>query len=295
MTEPDDDRLTVPRTHKLYINGQFPRSESGRSYQPPVSGTVNVCLASRKDLRDAVVAARGAFAGWSARAAFNRGQILYRIAEIMEGRSDQFRAELVRQDCGDRAAADEVRSAIDAMIYFAGWCDKFQQVFSSVNPVSSSHFCFSILEPMGVVAIVAGPARPLLGLVSLVAPTIASGNTCVVLAPRERPLSAITWAECLHASDVPSGVINILTGDAAELAPHIAGHMDINAIALESEDSGFLKMMAEKSAGNLKRLRHYCGGFTVEDRETPALIEDFCEVKTTWHPIEQIGATGSGY
>ena len=209
MTESNEnsgksDRLEVLKTYKMYIDGKFPRTESARYYQPVVNGTSlgNVCLASRKDVRNSVVAARSAQAGWARRTAYNRAQILYRIAEMLEGRSQQFLDELIRQGMAADSAETQITQSIDRLIYYAGWCDKYQQVFSSVNPVASSHFNFSTLEPVGVVFAVASRDCPLLGLISLIAPVIASGNTCVVLASENSPLSAITFAEVLATSDV---------------------------------------------------------------------------------------------
>src|SRR5688572_26265148 len=225
-------RLEVLKTYKIYIGGQFPRTESGR-YYVPVNGDgkklANVCLSSRKDFRDAVVSARGAFSGWSGRAAFNRGQILYRMAEMLEGRKAQFVEELMLQDKSRPNAEKEVNLAIDRLIYYAGWCDKYQQIFSSVNPVASSHFNFSVPEPTGVVSIIAPQGDSLLGLVSVVAPVITGGNTCIVLASETKPLCAVTFAEVLNASDLPAGVVNILTGKPSELASWFVDHMDVNA------------------------------------------------------------------
>ena len=215
-----NNRLEILKTYKIYINGQFPRTESGRTYvatNAKGDTLANVCLSSRKDFRDAVVAARGAFGSWSARAAFNRGQILYRIAEMLEGRKAQFIEELMLQGSSLKAATAEVEQSIDRLIYYSGWCDKYQQVFSSVNPVASSHFNFSVLEPMGVVAVIAPQQSSLIGLVSVVAPIIAGGNTCVVLASESKPLCAVTFAEVLNSSDLSGGVVNILTGKSKEL------------------------------------------------------------------------------
>ncbi len=226
------ERVKVLKTYKIFIGGQFPRTESGRYYSLALSNgdTVNVCLSSRKDFRNAVVAAREAQEKWAARAAMNRSQILYRIAEMLETRSAQFVAELT--DMGQSAiqAKKEVEAAIDRMIYYAGWCDKYNQVFSSVNPVASSHFNFSSTEPMGVVGVIAPEKSALLGLVSVVAPVIASGNTCVVLASNSLPLCAITFAEVLATSDLPAGVVNILTGERKELSSHFSTHMDVNSL-----------------------------------------------------------------
>ncbi len=293
----DSSRLPVQKTCKLYIAGQFPRSESGRYYTPVANdhSLGNICLASRKDFRDAVVAARSVQSGWAGRSAYNRSQILYRIAEMLEGRRAQFIDELKWQSFADKRAKTEVDLSIDRLIYYAGWCDKFQQVFGCVNPVATSHFNFSILEPTGVVAIIASQTSPLLGLISLIGPVIASGNTCIALASRDKPLSAVALGEVLHSSDVPGGVVNLLTGDPAELHSHFATHMDVNAVALDSNDVTMIKSMQELSAGNVKRFRNYQCDWTKPENQNPYLIEAFCEVKTTWHPIEKIGTSGSGY
>ncbi|MGI9517193.1 MAG: aldehyde dehydrogenase family protein [Pirellulaceae bacterium] len=290
-------RLPVQKTYKLYVGGKFPRTESGRYYNPEVKGKPlgNISQASRKDVRDAVVAARAAQSGWAGRTAYNRGQILYRIGEMLEGRAEQFVAELELQGLTHKQAQAEIIASIDRLIYYAGWCDKYQQIFSSVNPVASSHFNFSLLEPTGVVFVVASESSPLLGLVSLVAPVVAGGNSCIVLASESKPLSAITFGEVLHSSDVPGGVVNILTGNKDELAEHVARHLDINSVAYDGDDSGFLKSLQEDSVSNVKRVRHYHRDWKRDDSASPYLINDFCEIKTTWHPIEQIGASGSGY
>lgn len=293
----DNARLPVLKTFKLYIGGKFPRTESGRFYEPEVKGKAlgSICLSSRKDMRNAVVAAREAQNGWGSRTAYNRGQILYRIGEMLEGRKTQFIEELQTQGLTTRQATAEVETSIDRLIYYAGWCDKYQQIFSCVNPVASSHFNFSILEPTGVVFIVASESSPLLGLVSLIAPIIASGNTCIVLGSKTKPLSAITFCEVLQTSDVPGGVVNMLTGDVNELAEHFSGHLDINAIAFDREDPERLKAIQENAVNNVKRVKQYACDWSKDDSANPYLIEAFCEVKTTWHPIEQIGASGSGY
>lgn len=292
-------RLEVLKTYKIYIGGQFPRTESGRYYTPEnKSGKklANVCLCSRKDLRDAVVAARSAYGSWSNRAAFNRGQILYRMAEMLEGRKAQFVEELVMQDSAKAAAEKEVNLAIDRLIYYAGWCDKYQQLFSTVNPVGSPHFNFSVPEPMGIAGIIAPQDSSLLGIVSVIAPVITGGNTCVVLGSQEKPLCAITLAEVLHASDLPGGVVNILTGKPEELNPWFAGHMDINAVISCDENPEVQKLIREKSVANLKRVffydkRNWTGG----EGESPYLILDTQEIKTTWHPVENIAGAGGGY
>src|SRR5687767_667073 len=253
-------RLEVLKTYKIYIGGQFPRTESGRYYVPTNAAgkkLANVCLSSRKDFRDAVVAARSAYGSWSTRAAFNRGQILYRMAEMLEGRKAQFIEELIQQDSSRGKAEKAVNLAIDRLIYYAGWCDKYQQLFSAVNPVASSHFNFSVPEPTGVVSIIAPQTDSLLGLVSAVAPVIAGGNTCVVLASESKPLCSVTFAEVLNSSDLPGGVVNILTGKINELASWFADHMDVNATIYCEKDSTIQKMMREKSALNLKRIVFY--------------------------------------
>lgn len=292
-------RLEVLKTYKIYIGGQFPRTESGRYYIPTNSKgdkLANVCLSSRKDFRNAVVAARGALGGWAGRAAFNRGQILYRMAEMLEGRKAQFIEELTRQDATAEAAENEVNLSIDRLIYYAGWCDKFQQLFSAVNPVASSHFNFSVPEPMGVVSIIAPQNDSLLGLVSVIAPVIAGGNTCVVLASENKPLCAVTFAEVLHSSDLPGGVVNILTGKSAELASWFADHMDVNATIYCENDSDMQKMLREKSAINLKRVFFYDQiDWLSNTGESPYFILDTQEIKTTWHPVENIAGSGGGY
>jgi len=292
-------RLEVLKTYKIYIGGQFPRTESGRYYQPENAAgkkLANVCLSSRKDFRDAVVAARGAFGGWSSRAAFNRSQILYRMAEMLEGRKAQFIEELVQQDATKAKAEKEVNLAIDRLIYYAGWCDKFQQLFSAVNPVASSHFNFSVPEPTGVVAVIAPQGDSLLGLVSVIAPVIAGGNTCVVLASETKPLCAVTFAEVLNSSDLPGGVVNILTGKPAELTSWFVDHMDVNATLYCENDSDTQKMIREKSASNLKRVSFYDKiNWYSEEGESPYFIMDTQEIKTTWHPVENIAGAGGSY
>ena len=292
-------RLEVLKTYKIYIGGQFPRTESGRFYIPKNKGgqaLANVCLSSRKDFREAVVAARGAFGGWSAKAAFNRGQILYRIAEMLQGRKAQFIDELMKQDSTAKQAEEEVNTCIDRLIYYAGWCDKFQQVFGAVNPVASSHFNFSVPEPTGVVAIIAPQQTSLLGLVSVIAPIIAGGNTCVVLASETKPLCAVTFAEVLNSSDVSGGVVNILTGKPSELVKYFADHMDVNAIIYCENDVETKKLIQEKASLNVKRVVLYDKvKWNTDEAETPYFIMDTQEIKTTWHPIENIGGAKAGY
>ncbi len=285
-------RLAVAKTYKLYIGGKFPRTESGRYYKLFTGGAdsgevlANVCLGSRKDFRNAVVAARAAQPGWASAPAFLKSQILYRVAEMLEGRSSQFAAELVSMGLEPDAARQEVTAAIDRLVYFAGWADKYQQVFSAVNPVASSHFNFSVLEPTGVVAIVAPETSPLAGLVSVLAPAILGGNTVVVLASHRNPLSAITLAEVLHTSDVPAGVVNLITGDKPELLPHAASHMDVNAVVYADDDPKPLVALREAAAENLKRIAvRKNTDWVSASAADPYAILDTQEVKTTWHPI----------
>lgn len=293
------NRLEILKTYKIYIGGQFPRTESGRYYTPKnKSGQAlaNVCLSSRKDFREAVVSARNAFGSWSAKAAFNRGQILYRIAEMLEGRKAQFIEELIKQDATVKQAEEEVNTCIDRLIYYAGWCDKFQQVFGAVNPVASSHFNFSVPEPTGVVAIVAPQQTSLLGLVSAIAPVIAGGNTCIILASETKPLCAVTFAEVLNSSDVSGGVVNILTGKPSELVKYFADHMDVNSIIYCENDVETKKLIKEKAALNVKRVVLYDKvKWNTDEAETPYFIMDTQEIKTTWHPIENIGGAKAGY
>jgi len=290
-------RIEVLKTYKIYIGGKFPRTESGRYYQPDAKNPIgNICLSSRKDVRNAVKAARSAQGAWANRSAYNRSQILYRIAEMLEGRKAQFIDELQTQGATKAAATKEVEQSVDRLIYFAGWCDKYNQVFSSVNPVASSHFNFSTCEPMGVVNALAPQKSGLLGLVSVVAPIIAGGNTCVVLASEKLPLSAITFEEVLATSDVPGGVVNILTGYKTELLNHLASHKDVNAIIYCGNDAKDIEMVRTTSVDNLKRVVvKEDESLKDEQWETPYLISDFQETKTTWHPVEQIAGAGSGY
>lgn len=291
-------RLEVLKTYKIYIGGQFPRTESGRYYSPldkKGKPLANMCLSSRKDVRNAVVAARKAFGSWSERSAFNRSQICYRIAEMLEGRRDQFIAELVAQGSSAAKAAQEVDLTVDRIVYFAGWCDKYQQVFSSVNPVASSHFNFSAYEPMGVIGMIAPQNSSLIGLVSLILPAIAGGNTCVVLASEQLPLCAVTFAEVLATSDLPGGVVNILTGKESELLDQFGSHMDINAVVYASDKKEHLTKLEIAATDNVKRVRYYNTDFFSGKAENPYMITDLQEVKTTWHPIEHVGGATSSY
>ena len=278
-------RLAVPKTYKLYIGGKFPRSESGRTYEvlsKKGAFLANAALASRKDARDAVVAARAAFGGWSSATAYNRGQVLYRIAELLEGRRDQFVDELVSAEGLSRTAAvKQVDTAIDAWVWYAGWADKYVQVAGNGNAVSGPYFNLSTPEPTGVVAIVAPQSGgSLLGLVSVVAPAIVSGNAVVVVAQQSAPLSAISLSEVLATSDVPGGVVNILTGSPAEIAPWLAGHADVNAIDLAGAGDLEWVDMQITAADTLKRVIAPEVG-----APAPSLhrIVALTETKTVWH------------
>jgi len=278
-------RLKVAKTYKIYIGGQFPRTESGRYYDLKLSNgkVANMCLGSRKDVRNAIQVARNAQHGWAGKTAYNKSQILYRMGEMLESRAAQFVEELILTGSNANEAKREVEQAIDCLIYYAGWCDKYQQVFSSVNPVTSSHFNFSQIEPTGVVTMVVDETSALLGLVNAIAPVIASGNTCVVLASNQKPLAAVSFAEVLNSSDLPGGVVNIITGTRKELLSHLASHMDVNAIYLNTQDVDEIKSVQTLCALNVKRC--------IVDQtaqwpdENPHRIIDFAEVKTTWHPV----------
>jgi acyl-CoA reductase-like NAD-dependent aldehyde dehydrogenase len=291
-------RLDVRKTYKLYIGGEFPRSESGRSYVvEDAKGrfAANAALASRKDARDAVVAARKAFAGWSGRTAYNRGQVVYRVAEVLEGRRDQFAEEVQRgEGVGKRPAEAIVETSIDRLVWYAGWADKLAQVFGSTNPVAGPYFDFSIPEPTGVVAALAPQESSLLGLVSVVAPIIVTGNTCVVTASYRRPLPAVSFAEVLATSDVPGGVVNILTGQLSDTVPTLASHMDVNGLDLTGAAGGAADApnavqaadLEYAAAENLKRV------LRAPDREPDWTADPgtfrlttFLETKTVWHPV----------
>jgi acyl-CoA reductase-like NAD-dependent aldehyde dehydrogenase len=290
-------RLEILKTYKMYIGGQFPRSESGRYYKLlSKSGTLlaNVCLASKKDVKNAVTAAFKAKTSWSERSAFNRSQILYRIAEVLESRKLQFVEELMKEGVSAENAETEVSIAIDRIVYYAGWCDKYQQIASSINPVSSSHFNFSILEPVGIVGVVPNGKSGLLDLVSVVLPALAGGNVLVVLANENHPLSALAFAEVINASDVPSGVVNILTGKLDELTETFGSHMEIDAILFASDNQEEFNQMQELSISNLKRLTHYQLDWSLAGEHLD-FITDLQEVKTVWHPIELNGVSGGSY
>jgi acyl-CoA reductase-like NAD-dependent aldehyde dehydrogenase len=284
------ERIGVRKTYKLYIGGAFPRSESGRSY--PVSTPdgrflANAAQASRKDARDAVVAARKAFGGWSEATAYNRGQVLYRVAELMEGRRAQFVAELADAGTGSTVAPEsEVDAAIDRWVWYAGWSDKVTAVLGAANPVAGPYFDFSVPEPTGVVVVLAPQSSALLGLVSVLAPVVATGNACVVVASELRPLPAVTLSEVLATSDVPGGVVNLLTGVTAELAPWLAAHRDVNAIDLTGADPQQAVELEQAAAENVKRVLPAPAGEPdwTADPGTHRLSA-FLETKTVWHPL----------
>lgn len=283
-------RLEVLKTYKTYIGGKFPRTESGHSY--PVTDTkgnkiANACRCTRKDIRDAIVVARAAFNGWSSRSAYNRGQVLYRIAEMLEGRKDQFVKELELTGAKTKQAVAEVEQSIDRLIYYAGWTDKYTQVFGTINPVASQHFNFSMPDPTGVVGVIAPQENNhLLGLITSIAPVIAGGNTCVVIASEKNPLSAVSFGEVLHASDVPGGVVNILTGYPNEMLSHLSSHMDVNAISNSINDADIRKQIDENASLSIKRvINSFSDDWTDSKHENPYTIMNFQETKTTWHPV----------
>ncbi len=292
MTPPTDARIDVRKTYKLYVGGAFPRSESGRTYvvsDAKGKFLANASHASRKDARDAVQAARKAFGGWAAKTPYNRGQVVYRVAEVLEGRRAQFVDEVQSSEgVSKRVAEASVDLSVDRLVWYAGWADKIAQVVGGTNPVAAPYFNFSIPEPTGVVAVVAPQQSSLLGLVSVVAPVIVTGNTCVVATSAERPVPAITLSEVLATSDVPGGVVNILTGALGDTTPTLASHMDVNAIDLTglAGDPATAAQLEEAAAENLKRVRRAPAtepDWTQEpglDRMTACL-----ETKTVWHPI----------
>ncbi|EQD65442.1 aldehyde dehydrogenase (NAD(+)) [mine drainage metagenome] len=278
--------MLIPKTYKLYINGTFARSESGRTYQVFDKNQVfvaNVALASRKDARDAVVAARSAFSSWSGASAYNRGQVLYRIAEILEGRREQFIAEILQAEGGGRAnAALQVNETIDTWVWYAGWADKYAQVAGNTNPVTGPYFNLSVAEPTGVVSVIA-PKRPsLLGFASAVAPVLVSGNTVVVIASQPHPLPALSLSEVLATSDIPKGAVNILSGNPAEISPWLASHADINAIYLiGAGDLNWADLQAS-AAATLKRVVPPEADNDVVSRSLERILS-FTEIKTVWH------------
>ncbi|MGW2599696.1 aldehyde dehydrogenase family protein [Streptomyces klenkii] len=293
-----DARLSVFKTYKLFVGGKFPRSESGRVYEVTDSKgnwLANAPLSSRKDARDAVVAARKAVGGWSGATAYNRGQVLYRVAEMLEGRRDQFVAEVAEAEGLSKAkAVAQVDAAIDRWVWYAGWTDKIGQITGGTNPVAGPFFNVSSTEPTGVVAVLAPQESSLLGLISVIAPAIATGNTVVVVASEKAPLPALSLGEVLATSDVPGGVVNVLSGRTAEIAPSLAAHQDVNAIDLAGADAGLAKELEIAAADNLKRvLRPQAVDWAAApgtDRMTA-----FLETRTVWHPTGSLGAGGSSY
>ncbi|XXX51840.1 aldehyde dehydrogenase family protein [Sorangium sp. So ce124] len=285
-------RVGVRKAYKMFVGGAFVRSESGRYTQVRDQGGAgaveNIPRASRKDGRDAVLAAAGALGGWSARAAYNRGQILYRLAEMLEARRAELSASLARGGQGAGAAEREVLSAIDRAVAYAGWADKYQSLFASLNPVSGPHFTFTLPEPMGVVVIAAPPRPALLGLAGALLPVITAGNTCVVLASEADPRTAFVFGEALATSDLPGGVVNILTGQLAEVLPHLAAHMDVAALDLHGVDAALAKRLEEAAAASVKRVRarslSEAEWFDDRAATSPRWIERFVEMKTIWHP-----------
>ena len=276
-------RLDVKKTYKLFIGGSFPRSESGRSYQIKDSQgnfIANPAQASRKDLRDSVLAAKNASAQWSSATAYNRGQILYRIAEIMEGRRDQFVAEIVAlEGITSTAAVKQVYEAIDTWVWYAGWTDKISSTAGSTNPIAGPYYNFTVPEPLGVIGIFAEQKSSLLGLVRGLAPVLAAGNTAVIVASEKRPLPAITLSECFATSDVPAGVVNILTGITSELAPWMASHMEVDGIDISGLDTKSDADIRIAGTENLKRIHRF------KSNNSPERILSFMEYKTVWHPI----------
>jgi acyl-CoA reductase-like NAD-dependent aldehyde dehydrogenase len=285
----DTARLDVRKTYKLYVGGAFPRSESGRSYvvnDAKGKFIANAAKASRKDARDAVVAARKAFPGWSGRTAYNRGQVLYRIAEVMQGRHEQFSAAVsAAEGIGIAKARAVVDASIDRWVWYAGWADKLAQVVGSSNPVAGPYFDFSLPEATGVVAVLAPQESSLLGLTSVLAPVIVSGDTVVAVTSYERPVPAITLGEVMATSDVPGGVVNLLTGSASEIAPWLAEHMDVNGIDLTGiSDPDEARELEAAAAENLKRVRRPAAEDWTADPGTGRMTQ-FLETKTVWHPI----------
>ncbi|GAA0327753.1 aldehyde dehydrogenase family protein [Streptomyces turgidiscabies] len=304
MSDPRvDTRLSVFKTYKLYVGGKFPRSESGRVYEvSDAKGNwlANAPLSSRKDARDAVVAARKAFGGWAGATAYNRGQILYRVAEMLEGRREQFVREVAEAEgLSKPKATAQVDAAIDRWVWYAGWTDKIAQVVGGGNPVAGPYFNLSSPEPTGVVVVLAPQESSFLGLVSVLAPVIATGNTAIVIASERSPLPALSLGEVLATSDVPGGVVNILSGRTAEISPSLAAHQDVNAIDLAGAagDDGLAKELEVAAADNLKRVLR---PQTVDNAQwfaTPGTerMTAFLETKTVWHPTGSLGASGSAY
>lgn len=292
------NRIKVLKTYKIFIDGKFPRTESGR-YVKLVKNNIpiaNVCLSSRKDFKNSVASARKIFDSWASKSAYNRAQIMYRIAEMLESRKEQFIEELILQGYNKEKSIVELDKSIDRIIYFAGWSDKINQVFGSVNPVASSHYNFTVLEPTGVVGLISSEESPLLGLISLIIPAIVTGNTTVIIASEKFPLTSISLAELISNSDVPGGVVNILTGSKSELIPHLAKHMDVNSIGFTEEKKDLRDQIYLDAVNNLKRLVEIPKSkIESEEIESPYIIKKFMEAKTTWHPIEKDFTSSNSY
>ncbi|WP_256103843.1 aldehyde dehydrogenase [Streptomyces sp. ODS05-4] len=295
----ESSRLSVLKTYKLYVGGKFPRSESGRVYEvADAKGTwlANVPLSSRKDARDAVVAARKAFGGWSGATAYNRGQVLYRVAEMLEGRKGQFAREVAQAEGLSKSeAALVVEAAVDRWVWYAGWTDKIAQVVGGANPVAGPYFNLSTPEPTGVVAVLAPQESSFLGLVSVIAPVIATGNTAVVVASERAPLPALSLGEVLATSDLPGGVVNVLSGKAAELGAPLAAHQDVNAVDLTGADAALARELEIAAADNLKRVLRPAEAPDFAADPGLARLTAFLETKTVWHPTGSLGASGSAY
>jgi acyl-CoA reductase-like NAD-dependent aldehyde dehydrogenase len=288
--------VVVQKTYKLFINGQFPRTESGRYAM--VQGAdgnflANVCVASRKDFRNAVVAARNAQQAWQDRSAYNRSQIVYRMAEMLQQKEALFTHEMYQMGYSAQRAKKEFDAAVNLIVHYAGWCDKYMQVYSAVNPVASSHFNFSVPEPTGLVVSIASNSTALIGLIQAIVPPICGGNTVVVLASESYPLCAVSFGEILATSDLPAGVINVLTGKRSELGHHFASHMDVNALTMWDASLSERMEYVQQAAENVKRTSFY--ETKQNETGTPDLIMDLQEIKTTWHPIEVITGSKSGY
>ena len=283
-------RIDILKTYKIFIGGKFPRTESGRYFHIKKNTgelIANMCLSSKKDIKNAVFSARKIQKSWGSLTALNRGQVLYRIAEMLESRKLEFINQLILTGSSKSKAKNEVELSIDRLIYYAGWSDKFQQIFSSVNPVATNHFNFSVLQPVGVVSVISSNKYPLLGLVSIIAPVIAGGNTCVILSSEDNPMISIAFAEVINTSDVPGGVINILTGKRKELLNHFASHKDVNAIIYCGDNDKEILKVNNLSVDNLKRVVIYKGrDWSSHTSQSPYFIKKCQEIKTIWHPAE---------
>lgn len=288
-------RLATPKTYKVYLNGAFARSESGRHASVEgKSKNINVPLCSRKDVRNAVQGSGKVQGSWAGRTGFNRGQILYRIAEMLDGRSAQFEDELVNLGASPKQAKEEVEKSIDRCIYYAGWCDKYQAISGTVNPVSSSHFNFSMPEARGVLGLVSNSDSHLLGPLSVILPALAGGNAVLILVPSEKSTAMLCFAEVLHTSDLPGGVVQILSGDLNEMSVPLAGHLDLEGLILDGEIDN-ITLLEEEASENLKRVCHYQRDWKKEKSQGLSFITDLQEFKTTWHPIEKSAGKQSSY